>query len=69
MVVFKEPIRLALAKQRPNEDFLIRHTFKRQLSYFEILCYAAPTKSLKPYQIQIKINMAENYAEDESFDF
>ena len=62
-------MRLALGKQQANENFLIRHTFKQQLSYFKILCYAAPTKSLKPYQIQIKINMAENYAEDESFDF
>ena len=69
MIVFKQPMRLALAKQRANENFLIRHTFKQQLSYFKILCYAAPTKSLKPYQTQIKINMAENYAEDESFDF
>ena len=62
-------MRLALVKQGANENFLIRHTFKRQFSYFKILCYAAPTKSFKPYQIQIKINMAENYVEDESFDF
>ena len=61
-------MRLALAKQRVNENLLIRHTFKRQFSYFKILCYAAPTKSFKPYQLQIKINIAENYVEDESFD-
>ena len=71
MIVFKQPMRLALAKQRANEDFLIRHTFKRQFSYFKILCFAAPTKSFKPYQIQIKINMTENYVKnkDRSFDF
>ena len=68
MIVFKQPMRLTPAKQQANENF-IRHTFKRQFSYFKILCYAAPTKSFKPYQIQIKINMAENYVEDESFDF
>ena len=71
MIVFKQPMRLALAKQRANENFLIRHTFKRQFSYFKILCFAAPTKSFKPYQIQIKINMTENYVKnkDRSFDF
>ena len=71
MIVFKQPTRLALAKQRANENFLIRHTFKRQFSYFKILCFAAPTKSFKPYQIQIKINMTENYVKnkDRSFDF
>ena len=71
MVVFKQPMRLALAKQRANENFLIRHTFKRQFSYFKILCFAAPTKSFKPYQIQIKINMTENYVKnkDRGFDF
>ena len=26
-------------------------------------------RQFKPYPIQIKINMVENYAEDESFDF
>ena len=62
-------MRLALAKEQGNENFLIRHTFKRKFSYFKILCYVAPTKSFKAYQIQIKINMAENYMEDESFDF
>ena len=71
MIVFKQPMRLALAKQRANENFLIRHTFKRQFSYFKILCFAAPTKSFKPYQIQIKINMTENYVKnkDRGFDF
>ena len=69
MIVFKQPMRLALAKQRANENFLIRHTFKREFSYFKILCYAAPTKSFKPYQIQNKVNMVENVMEDESFDF
>ena len=71
MIVFKQPMRLALAKQRANENFLIRHTFKRQFSYFKILCFAAATKSFKPYQIQIKINMTENYVKnkDRSFDF
>ena len=43
MIVFKQPMRLALAKQRANENFLIRHTFKRQFLYFKILRYAAPT--------------------------
>ena len=60
-------MRLALAKQRANKNFLIRHTFNFRISTKS--CYAAPTKSFKPYQIQIKINMAENYMEDESFDF
>ena len=69
MIVFKQPMRLALAKQQASENFLIRHTFKRQFSYLKIVCYATPTKSFIPYQIQIKINMAENYVEDESFDF
>ena len=72
MIVLKQPMRLAPAKPRANDNFLIRHTFKRQFSYFKTLCYAVPTKPFKPYQIQIKINMAENYAEDvedESFDF
>ena len=62
-------MRLALRKQRANENFLIRHTFKQQFPYFKNLCYAAPTRSFKLYQTQIKINMAENYVEDESFDF
>ena len=69
MIVFKQPMRLALAKQQASENFLIRHTFKRQFSYLKIVCYTTPTKSFKPYQIQIKINMAENYVENESFDF
>ena len=57
-------MRLALTKQRANENFLIRHTFKRQFFVFH---YAAQIKSF--YQIQIKINMAENYVDDECFDF
>ena len=69
MIVFKQPMRLALAKQQASENFLIRHTFKRQFSYLKIVCYTTPTKSFKPYQIQMKINMAENYLENESFDF
>ena len=66
MIVFKQPMRLALAKQQANENFLISHTLKGQFSYFKILCYTTLTKSFKPYQIQIKENMAENYVEDES---
>ena len=69
MIVFKQPTKLALARQEANENYLIRHIFKRQFSYLKVLCYAAPKKSLKLYQIQIKINIAENYVEEESFDF
>ena len=43
MIVFKQPMRLALAKQRANENFLTRHTFKRQIFVFPLY---RPNKSI-----------------------
>ena len=40
MIVFKQPTKLALARQQTNENFLIRHTLERQFSYLKVLCYA-----------------------------
>ena len=60
-------MRLALAKQRANEKFLIRHTFKGQFSYFKI--YVMPPRqnhSNHPNSNQNK--HGQNYVKKKSFD-
>ena len=51
MIVFKQPMRLALAKQQANENFLTCHTFKRQFLVFP-LC--RPDKIILPNSNQNK---------------
>ena len=51
MIVFKQPMRLALAKQRANDNFLTRHTFERQFFVFPLCC---PDKIILPNSNQNK---------------
>ena len=69
-------MRLALAKQRANETFLIRHTFKRQFSYFKIknrksyfkmLC--RPDKIIQTIPNSNQNKHGGNYVEEQSFGF
>ena len=47
MIVFKQPKRLALAKQRANDNFLIRHRFKRQFFVFQSPTLCRPEKIIQ----------------------
>ena len=64
MIVFKRPMRLALAKPRANNTSYIQAT----IFVFQNPMLCRPDKIIQTIQTQVKINMAKtSYVEDEVF--
>ena len=63
MIVFEQPIRLALAKQWANENFFIRHTFKQQFFVFRSCILRRPVEIF-----QTKFKSKQTWQKTNDFD-